>query len=201
MSSPSTSPNTPNSAYWNARWETGQTGWDIGQPSPALVDYMAQYPDKEAAILIPGCGNAHEAEALVASGFQNITLLDIAPAAVARLKDRFGNFPQVRILEGDFFQHKEPYDLMLEQTFFCALLPDRRADYARHAAALLRPGGRLAGILFNKAFDAPGPPFGGTEAEYRKIFEPHFSIQKMEPCTNSIAPRAGSELFINLLRR
>ena len=52
-------------AFWNNRWATGQTGWDIGYASPAITTYLQQYENKNAAILIPGCGNAHEAEFLI----------------------------------------------------------------------------------------------------------------------------------------
>ena len=187
--------------FWNARWAAGETGWDTGSAAPALTEYAAQYPNKNAAILIPGCGSAYEAEALAKMGFQNITLLDIAPEAVARLQQKFAQQSQIQVVLGDFFQHEGHYNLILEQTFFCAIPPHRRAEYIRQAAALLREGGRLVGLLFDKTFDKPGPPFGGHEAEYRALFSPYFSIRKMEPCTNSIAPRAGSELFINLEKK
>ncbi|MBP6047706.1 MAG: hypothetical protein KA530_11585, partial [Ferruginibacter sp.] len=47
--------------YWDAQWQNKTTGWDIGHASPAITEYMAQYKNKDAAILIPGCGNAYEA--------------------------------------------------------------------------------------------------------------------------------------------
>lgn len=188
-------------SYWNERWQRGETGWDIGSAAPAIVRFMETYPDKDAAILIPGCGNAYEAEALAANGFRNITLLDIAPKAVAQLREKFAHLSQIQVLEGDFFRHEGCYDLILEQTFFCAIPPERRPEYVRKTASLLRDGGRLAGVLFHKIFEKQGPPFGGQEAEYRTLFSPYFHISKMEPCSNSIPPRAGSELFINLVKK
>lgn len=104
--------------YWDERWQKNETGWDIGQASPAIVEYMKQYPNKNANILIPGCGNAYEAEFLIASGFTNITLIDIAPKAVEALKAKFTDKAQVKVLCEDFFQHKGNYDLIIEQTFF-----------------------------------------------------------------------------------
>jgi hypothetical protein len=54
--------------------------------------------------------------------------------------------------------------------------------------------GKLAGLLFDRTFEG-GPPFGGSKAEYMTLFAPHFKISTMETCTNSVAPRAGTELF------
>ena len=55
------------------------TGWDIGGPSTPLVKYFDQLADKQRKILIPGAGNAYEAEYLWAQGFSNVHVLDIAP--------------------------------------------------------------------------------------------------------------------------
>ncbi len=188
-------------AYWNNRWATGETGWDVGSASPPIATFMEQYGNREAAILIPGCGNAYEAAFLVAQGFTNITVLDIAPQAAAHLQEKFAGMPAVQVVCGDFFEHQGTYDLMLEQTFFCALPPEMRNDYVLKAASLLRERGRIVGVLFQTTFEKEGPPFGGHANDYRSAFSPFFHIEKMEACYNSILPRAGSELFVNLLKK
>lgn len=188
-------------AYWNERWQKQETGWDMGQASPPITEYMAQYPNKAARILIPGCGNAYEAEFLVNNGFTNITLIDIAPEAVERLKAKFADHATVRVLCEDFFEHQGQYDLIIEQTFFCAIPPAKRIAYAQRAAALLSDKGKVVGLLFNRQFHQPHPPFGGDTAEYIPVFEPHFSVDTMAECYNSIPPRAKSEVFINLVKK
>lgn len=187
--------------YWNDRWKKNETGWDIGHASPAITEYMNQYPDKNAAILIPGCGNAYEAEYLLKEGFTNITLIDIAPKAVEVLEEKFADEPNITVLCGDFFHHQGSYDLIIEQTFFCAIPPERREEYAEKAASLLKDGAHIIGVLFDKKFGQPHPPFGGSLKEYKSIFEPHFVIKTMERCYNSIPPRAQSELFINMIKK
>ena len=184
--------------YWNTQWESRQIGWDIGQASPAITKYMDQYPTKNAKILIPGCGNAHEAEYLVEHGFTDITLIDIAPKAVELLKEKFANTPVVKILCEDFFQHKGAYDLIIEQTFFCAIPPSRRKEYADKTASILNKNGKIIGLLFDRTFEKQGPPFGGCPCEYKPIFEPNFTVKTMDECYNSIAPRANTEVFIIL---
>lgn len=187
--------------YWNAQWESRATGWDVGHASPAITEYLQQYSNKNAAILIPGCGNAYEAEWLIKNGFTDITLIDIAPKAVEILRQKFANEPSVKVLCEDFFTHHGHYDLIIEQTFFCAIPPAMRKDHAVRTASLLNENGRIIGVLFDRTFEQQGPPFGGCPCEYGPIFEPHFHIKTMEECYNSIAPRANTELFINLVKR
>ena len=59
---------------------------------------------------------------------------------------------------------------------------------------LLNPGGKLVGLLFNRAFEV-GPPFGGNEKEYRDLLEEKFTIKTMASAYNSIEPRKATELF------
>lgn len=188
----------PDQSFWNAHWQEGRTGWDIGYASPAITEYMDQYANKDAAIFIPGCGNAYEAEYLVKKGFTNITLVDIAPKAVENLQAKFKEIPAVRVICQDFFGHQGHYDLMLEQTFFCAIPPKRRNDYVDKAFDLLNQKGKLAGVLFNRPFEREGPPFGGNKKEYQQLFERRFVIEKMETCYNSIPSRADHEVFIEM---
>lgn len=187
--------------YWESKWEQRQTGWDIGYVSPAIEKYMDEYGDKNAAILIPGCGNAHEAEYLAANGFTNITLIDISPTAVAQLNAKYAKSQHVKIVCGDFFDHIGVYDLMIEQTFFCALPPAKRPAYVVKAASLLRTSGKIIGVLFDRNFDQQGPPFGGNRQEYAELFDPYFEIKTMESCYNSIPERANTELFIHLVKK
>jgi len=124
--------------------------------------------------------------------------LDVSPLAKTEFLRRVPDFPQENFLLGDFFGHSGSYDLILEQTLFCALEPNLRPKYAAKMFALLKPGGKLQGLLFNFTLTEVGPPFGGSTAEYRGYFAPFFNIKQLEPCHNSIKPRMGNELFIDL---
>lgn len=190
-----------NQEFWNDRWAKHQTGWDIGYPSTPIVEYFSKLEDKDLSILIPGCGNAHEAEFLVKQGFKDITLVDIAPIAVKRLREKFRNHPEIKVLHQDFFDFSGQFDLMIEQTFFCAISPDKREDYVKKAHQLLKDNGTLVGLMFGVDFEKAGPPFGGNRTQYNKLFKPYFEIKVMENCYNSIPPRAGNELFIYLRKK
>jgi SAM-dependent methyltransferase len=147
--------------------------------------------------LIPGCGNSYEAKYLLEHGFTNITVIDIAPTPVADLKEKFKNNPNIQIRLGDFFEYQGKYDLIIEQTFFCALPPTMRQKYVWKMHQLLADEGKLAGLLFNRTFEI-SPPFGGSKEEYEMLFAIAFDFLKMDLCPNSIAPRANSELFFEL---
>ncbi|GAB4489990.1 MAG: methyltransferase domain-containing protein [Raineya sp.] len=186
--------------YWNQRYLEQKTGWDIGFPSTPLVKYIEQVRDKNVEILIPGCGNAYEAIFLAQKGFRHITILDIAPKLVQDLQERCKLYPQIEVLHQDFFLHQGKYDLIIEQTFFCAINPELRSNYAKKMWDLLKSGGKLVGVLFNKHFEV-SPPFGGNAEEYRNYFSPYFTFQTFDNCYNSIAPRMGSELFMILQKK
>lgn len=183
--------------YWDQRWNDGQTGWDVGYPSTPLVEYFDQLENKEMRILIPGCGNAYEAEYLYQNGITNVYVMDISPLALESFKKRVPIFPESHLIEGDFFEFVSKFDLIVEQTFFCALHPTQRENYCLKVLDLLNPGGKLIGVLFNDPLFEDHPPYGALKEEYEIFFPQYFQINALEECHNSIKPRAGREVFIN----
>jgi thiopurine S-methyltransferase len=188
-------PEPLNEQYWNERYRNGYTGWDIGQASRPLKEYIDQLTDKHIRILIPGCGNGYEAEYLHERGFKNVTVADISLEAVTLLRKRLPE--EIQIVHQDFFKLHQTFDLILEQTFFCAIHPSLRKAYVEKMYELLAPGGTLAGVWFNRTFEG-GPPFGGNLEEYLNLFSVTFNIQVATECYNSIPPRAGTEVFMIL---
>ena len=190
-----------NSEYWQKRYLQDDAPWDIGAPSTPLKEYVDQLVDKNLRILIPGCGNSYEAEYILQKGFRNIHLLDYSLQPLTNFKTRNPSFPDQQLHCQDFFSHKGTYDLILEQTFFCALDPSSRVKYAEHVHSLLAESGKLTGLLFDCYFEKDGPPFGGNRSEYESCFQALFHFQIFEKAYNSIAARADRELFIILKKR
>jgi SAM-dependent methyltransferase len=192
-------------AYWRGRYAAHQTSWDTGAITPPLREYFDQLGPADARrILVPGAGRAYEAEYLYGKGFSEVIVADVAPEALQALQQRVPDFPAAHLLHQDFFalDPTPPFDLLVEQTFFCALDPTLRPAYAQQCARLLRPGGTLAGLLFETDFGASSePPFGGTRDEYRAYFEPYFNFVHFDTAYNSLRPRQGRELFICLKRK
>jgi hypothetical protein len=87
---------------------------------------------------------SYEAEYLLENGFTDVTLIDISKEAVKSLTQKFVTNPEIKIIEGDFFEHEGQYDLILEQTFFCALDPVLREKYATHMHKLLKTGRKIS---------------------------------------------------------
>jgi SAM-dependent methyltransferase len=189
-----------NRDFWNSRYASGEMGWDVGEPSRPLKDFIDTLTDSNLRILIPGCGSAHEAQYLWEKGFRNVHLIDIAPLALDGFAERVPDFPKENLICADFFSREGQYDLILEQTFFCAIDPLLRISYATQVHRLLTDRGVLAGVMFGVPMNADRPPFGGNKEEYLRYFSPLFSEVHMEPCNNSIAPRMGSELWVEMTK-
>ena len=186
-----------NENYWESRYQNNQTGWDMHQVSPPLKNYVDQIENKNLEILIPGAGNAYEAEYLLSMGFKKVYVADIAQTPLHNLKKRVPSFPKDQLLHTNFFDIKLKFDLILEQTFFCALLPELRSEYVKKVYQLLKPNGKIVGLFFFFLFTNDGPPFGGSKEEYFSYFKESFKIQTLERCYNSHPKRQGKELFFN----
>lgn len=184
-----------NSDYWENRYQKNDTGWDTGEITTPLKEYIDQINNKALKILIPGCGNSYEFEYLQKNGFTNSLVLDYAKQPLANLKKKLPDCDNSKFIYQDFFDHTEKYDLIIEQTFFCALDPDLRMNYAKKMHSLLNDNGKLIGLLFQFPLTEAGPPFGGSKEEYLSIFSELFKIKTLEPAYNSIKPRQGNELF------
>lgn len=184
--------------YWDERYKNNDIGWDLGQVSPPLKSYIDQLTDKSITILIPGGGNSYEAEYLFSQGFKNVYVIDVSETALHNIKSRVPNFPSNQLLHKNVFDLEMTFDLIIEQTFFCAIQPRLRNDYVIKMNELLSSQGKLVGLLFNAILNTDRPPFGGSKPEYLKRFNGFFNILLMEKAYNSHETRAEKELFIIL---
>lgn len=188
-------------AYWDNRYKDGTSRWDLGEISTPLKTYFDQLKKKDTKILIPGGGNSYEAEYLHYKGFKNVHVVDLSETALANIKKRVPSFPSTQLIHQNFFDLTMKFDLIIEQTFFCAIDPSLRGKYAIQANKLLNENGKITGLLFDAPLYEDHPPFGGNKAEYIKHFNSLFNIQIMEDCYNSVDSRTGRELFIKLVKK
>ncbi|PCI35223.1 MAG: SAM-dependent methyltransferase [Flavobacteriaceae bacterium] len=181
--------------FWDAKYQSSHLGWDLGEISPPLKAYIDQLEDKNADILVPGAGNGYEVAYLHQQGFKNVTVVEISKQPLLNLQQRIPDFPKEHLVLLDFFEHDGCYDLIFEQTFFCALTPLLRESYVMQMHSLLKPSGKIVGLFFDFPLEVDGPPFGGSLQEYQQLFSRKFNIRTLERAYNSIKERSNIELF------
>ncbi|WP_322049377.1 methyltransferase domain-containing protein [Paraburkholderia sp. J67] len=184
-------------AFWDERFERGFTPWDQAGVLPAFEAFAAAHHD--AAVLIPGCGNAWEARWLAERG-RTVRAIDFAPSAVERARKVLGDHANV-VEEADFYTYAPPFTpaWIFERAFLCALPKAQRADYARRMAELLAPGALLAGYYF--IGETPkGPPFGIARAELDALLTPYFNLIADEPVEGSLPVFLGRERWLTWQR-
>lgn len=187
--------------FWDNRYKENNIGWDLGEISTPIKIYIDQLTNKNARILIPGGGNSYEAEYLHKNGFKNVFVVDMSKTALENIKKRVPTFPSENLIYSNFFDLDTTFDLVFEQTFFCALNPNLREDYVRKMTEVLSENGKIVGLLFKVPLNEDHPPFGGNKEEYIKRFSQFFSIDIMDDCYNSVESRAERELFIKLVKK
>jgi SAM-dependent methyltransferase len=107
-------------------------------------------------VAIVGAGTSALAGDLLAHGFGHIEAVDIAPAAVQRLLQRFGHDPRLhaRVADVRTVRFDEPVDVWHDRATLHFLTgADDRAAYVDAAARAVRPGGSL--VIATFAPDGP----------------------------------------------
>lgn len=191
---------------WDARYRDADTPWDMNQPSPPLSHFLrAGILPRGRRVLVPGCGAGHELSLLANAGYE-VVGADIAPRAVALAQRAIAGLPNACVICADLLDPAadagRPYDWVFEQTFFCALPPARRGEYAAAMARFVRPGGELWALSM-RAQNPGGPPFDSTPEEYVALLSAAgFATLEVRPLDAESHPsRRGRETLVRLLRR
>ncbi|MDQ7003120.1 MAG: methyltransferase domain-containing protein, partial [Ghiorsea sp.] len=168
---------------WESLYQAQDTGWDRGETSPALHTFLDKGGlEHVKTILIPGCGRGYEVVALAKRGFE-VTALDLAPSAVAHLKQTLEKEGlKANAVCIDIFDFKAPqaFDAVYEQTCLCAIEPSQREAYAKTVADWLKPKGKLL-LNMMQTGDESGPPFHCDWMDMRKLFPVEQWLWQEEP--------------------
>jgi SAM-dependent methyltransferase len=158
----------PTPAFWQARFDARQTGWDRGGPSPQLLAWLDGGELQPCRIAVPGCGNGWEVALLAERGFE-VVGIDYAPAAVQRTSARCDERGvAAEVIQADVldFRPAAPFDAVYEQTCLCALHPEHWRAYASQLHSWLVPGGSLWAMFLQSVRPAAaeqglieGPPY------------------------------------------
>ncbi len=196
---------------WDRRYREGGDGWELGQPTPPLAEFLrhdGRSPAPGGPVLVPGCGRGHEAALLAELGFAAVGL-DFSGEAVGEAQRLHGReHPGLRWLQADLFDPAAleaaglgPGSLqgVVEHTCFCAIDPHLRAAYMATVAALLQPGGWLLGLFWCHG-RAGGPPWGSDPHELIDLAQQAgLVVEIWEPARGSIAQRRDE--WLGLWRR
>lgn len=181
---------------WQRHYDENDLGWDLGQVAPPFVKLWEEGKLPLGKVLVPGCGRGHEVQFFAENGFA-VTAIDFSVGAVTYLKNALKERNlEGRVLHQDFFSlddtHDGVYDLVIEQTFFCAIAPRQRQDYVLNVARMLKPGGMLVGLFYHTDKQG-GPPYNTTREDIETHFSEKFKIQELYKTTLSSEQRKGKE--------
>jgi SAM-dependent methyltransferase len=141
--------------------------WYESVPSASLR-LVRDEVSPSAAVVDVGAGAAHLVDGLLASGFDDLTALDISSEALQEVRGRLGSRAEsVDFLEGDVLSWRpgRTFDLWHDRAVFHFMTdPDARARYARVVAAALSDQGVL--VLATFAEDGPERCSGLPVARY-----------------------------------
>lgn len=186
---------------WEARYQARQTGWERADPNPAFLAWRARGALRPGRVLVPCAGRSPEPALLAQVGFA-VTVLDIAPSAIAAQRAILAEHAGAECVEADLFAWAPPtrFDAIYDQTALCALPPDLLAEYETRLADWLLPGGGLF-ALFMQTGRSGGPPFDCPLDAMRLLFPATRWTwpERLEPAVTH--PNAGTEQPVLLLRR
>ncbi len=191
---------------WQGAWREGRTPWDAGQSPPALRELLAADLVPPGRSLVPGCGTGYDLASL-ARADREVIGIDLSEKARDAFYEMHDDLPgPVRYEVTDFFafEIEGGVDFVWDYTFFCALDPHRRGDWAKVMARLVRPGGLLATLLFpfeDPISDREGPPWPINTELVRGFLGTSFDEVQVTTVEQSHPGREGRERLAIWRRR
>ena len=146
--------------HWQRVYETKDTdavSWYQAHPRLSLELIELSGVGKDARIVDAGGGASVLVDHLLAAGYADITVLDIAPAALAAAQERLGDDAgRVNWVAADVlaWRPEAPFDLWHDRAVFHFLTEeDDRRRYVKTLRHALKPGGQV--IIATFAPDGP----------------------------------------------
>lgn len=177
----------PGAADWSHRYLKGATPWDMGRTHPELERRLDIDPSlggiAPGRALVPGCGRGHDALALAEAGWE-VTAIDAAQVLEADLRARLEPIGAMFVCTDIFsWSSEEPYDVIFDHTFFCAIPPEDRPKMGDVCNRLLGPSGRVISIVFpvGRPEREGGPPFGYDTPDMTTVLTGFRLVEESEP--------------------
>ena len=158
--------------------------FDAMKPCPLLEAYIKEGKVPAGKALVPGCGRGYDVIALAAETREalGIDIVEAAITAAKEFKDEYASKldseaklilnANANFQVASFFNLDDKFDFIYDYTFFCALDPSVRQEWAEKMYSLIKPGGELLTLIFPMVKDESykrGPPFKVTLALYKDL--------------------------------
>ena len=192
-----------NPKFWQDRYLENNTKWDIGYPTPILVNHLKE-SKTIGKVCVLGCGNGHDV--IEFSKFGNdVYAVDFAEQPLENLRDKTSSIENnINYVNKDIFnlqlEYTNYFDMVYEYTCFCAIDPNRREEYFDMVYSILKKGSILFAIFIplDKELTDDGPPFGVDIDVILDIVKGRFKVIENIFSDLSIAPRLNREKLLLL---
>ncbi len=160
--------------WWDEIYQNGDVRWDNGGAHHLLELLIPPQKLTRCRVLVLGCGAGHDAAWWEKRG-HIVTGVDFSSEAVERARATYGERESLRWIQADVLNlpNGDPrfapgnFDVIFENTLFCAIPPSQREMLVRTWYRLLSRRGRLIGLV--PVMDKlTGPPYGTSEWEIRR---------------------------------
>lgn len=193
--------------YWNEKYLTQDTTWDIKTAAPPLIQWLEKNKVSKEKVCVLGCGNGYDAIEFSDKGSQ-VWAVDFAPEPIQFLQNKSIELNlNIHTICGDLFDLGQNYSdfftLIWEYTCFCAIAPERRIEYRDLVYQILAKGGKFISLFFPilKKVEDGGPAFAVDLDTTLKMFNEKFEIIEINAKPNSILPRYGNEVLVTMVKR
>lgn len=193
--------------HWQQVYQTktsDQLSWHQQQASLSLALIEQLVPDNSASIIDIGAGNSCLVDNLLEKGFSNITLVDIAEAALTQVKQRISpvQLQQVKMFSADLLRTELPqsaFELWHDRAVFHFLTQAwQRQAYIEQLCKSLKPQGKV--IIASFAENGPSqcsglPVCRYNETSLAQVFGKHFNLLASQTSTHA-TPWQSEQAFI-----
>ena len=193
--------------FWQERYIDDNIPWDTKTTTPALIDSIDHSTRKKIAIL--GCGYSRDS-IFLSSKKHNVYSVDFASKPIeylSKIKNQY-NIDTLNPINADIFNlpnmYPDFFDIVLEYTCFCAIMPSRRLEYVKLVSKILNKNGQFIALFFpinKREGQSDGPPFYVNLKETLSMFGDRFVIKKIDKNIKSIKPRRGFETLVIMTKK
>ena len=184
--------------FWHDRWRAGQIGFH--QPA-ADRNLTRHWPNLRLAggsrVFVPLCGKSLDmlwlrdqghcviGVELSATALEAFCMENGIPAR-RRVEEDFDVYEaaDLELYRGDFFglttARLGAVAAVYDRAALISWSPELRASYALHLAALMSPGTQMLLVTLEyREGQKSGPPFSVQDAEVKRLYSPHFTIEEI----------------------